>query len=464
MKQTLRPWTSPNMSSENQLTSSPKVKTGFGLLACFALIGCMGNNNTKVEPFQPISALTYDKQAPLETHSSALVKAIVSTPAVSRALSSASAARERVGIARTQKEMTVSGSGSSGFETDTDDGSEGVLIVGVTAQGLLSDNGKTDRSIYLSELLAETAKLESQIAFDQALQQILDAYIARSTALEVDRIITDYVTLFNEREDLVQTAVDAGVLSNSDYLELQSLKNEIFSEQAQSVFQLNSSESFLRTSLGSNYDAAVAELVKRYAPTSGSKLSTEHSNQITLLGLRESQIQTEIELQELSKTLTTNWQASVSSPRSRGAGSSLFAGITVALPINDGGRSVATITALQKELEVNALEVSTYEQEVTLAQQRLDNFFAYYEKQKVLLNERKRIADERIVELELKLRSGRSDVSALAKEFLALAQTEIAIERLNFDRKAKTLSALSATGQTCELVRLCNAIGTGNSK
>ena len=452
------------MSSENHLTTSPKVKTGFGLLACFALVGCLGTNDPKVEPFQPNSALTYDKQAPLETHSSALVKAIVSTPAVSRALSSAAATKERVAVARTQKEMTVSGSGSFGFETDTDDGSEGVLIVGVTAQKLLSDNGKTDRSIYLSELLAETAKLESQIAFDQALQQILDAYIARSTALEVDRIITYYVTLFNEREDLVQTAVDAGVLSNSDYLELQSLKNEILSEQAQAVFQSHTSASFLRTSLGSNYDAALAELVKRYAPTSGSKLSTTNSNQVTLLDLKKSQIQTEIELQKLSKTLTTNWQSTVSSPKSRGAGSTLFAGITMNFPIKDGGRSAATITALQKELEVNALEVSTYEQEVTLAQQGLDNFFAYYEKQKVLLNERKRIADERIVELELKLKSGRSDVSALAKEFLALAQTEIAIERLNFDRKAKTLSALSVTGQTCELVRLCNAIGTGNSK
>ena len=452
------------MSSENHLTTLPKLKTGFGLLACFALVGCMDTSNPKVEPFQPNPALTYNNPVPLKTNSSALVQAIVSKPAVARALSSAEATKERVAVTRTQKEMTVIASGSSGFETDTDNGSEGVLIVGVTAQKLLSDNGKEDRAIYLSELLAETAKLESQIAFDQALQQILDAYIARSTALEVDRIITYYVTLFNEREDLVQTAVDAGVLSNSDYLELQSLKNEILSEQAQATFQSNTSASFLRTSLGSNYDASLAELVKRYAPTSGSKLSTKNSNQVTLLKLKKSQILTEIELQKLSKTLTTNWQSTVSSPKSRGAGSTLFAGITMNFPIKDGGRSAATITALQKELEVNALEVSTYEQEVTLAQQGLDNFFAYYEKQKVLLNERKRIAEDRTVELELKLKSGRADVSALAKEFLALARTEIAIERLNFDRKTKTLSALGVTGQTCELVRLCDAIGTGVSK
>ena len=453
-----------NSLNEGLPFSSLKFKTSFIFFACFALVGCISNNNPSVEPFQPSSVLTYNKPLALKTNSSALVQAIVSNPAVSRALTSAAVAKERVAISQTQKEITVSASGSSGFETDTDDGSEGVLIVGVTAQKLLNDYGQTDRSIYLSELLAETSRLEGQIAFDQALQQILDAYITQSTALEVDRIITYYVALFNEREDLVQTAVDAGVLSNSDYLELQSLKNEILSEQAQAVFQSNTSASFLRTSLGSNYDAAVAELVNRYTATSGSKLSTENSNQITLLGLKKSQIQTEIELQKLSNTLTTNWQSTVSSPKSRGAGSTLFAGITMSLPINDGGRSLATIAALQKEFEVNALEVSTYEQEVTLAQQGLDNFFVYYEDQKILLNERKRIAEDRIVELELKLKTGRADVSALAKEFLALARTEIAIERLDFDRKSQTLSALSVTGQTCELVRLCDAIGTGNSR
>jgi outer membrane protein TolC len=417
-----------------------------------------------VEPFQPSSALTYNKPLALKTNSSALVQAIVSKPSVSQALTSAAVAKERVAISQTQKEITVSASGSSGFATDTDDGSEGVLIVGVTAQKLLNDYGQTDRSIYLSQLLAETARLESQIAFDQALNQILDAYISESTALEVDRIITYYLALFNEREDLVQTAVDAGVLSNSDYLELKSLKNEILSEQAQSVFQSNRSASFLITSLGTNYDAAMAEIENRYTATSGSKLSTRNSNKVNLLALKISQIQTEIELQKLSNTLTTNWQSTVSSPKSRGAGSTLFAGITMSLPINDGGRSLATIAALQKEFEVNALEVSTYEQEVTLSQQGLDNFFVYYEDQKILLNERKRIAEDRIVELELKLKTGRADVSALAKEFLALARTEIAIERLDFDRKSQTLSALSVTGQTCELVRLCDAIGTGNSR
>ena len=354
--------------------------------------------------------------------------------------------------------MTVSANGSSGIENETNDGSEGVLIVGVTAQKVLNDNGQTDRLIYRSELLAEIAKSESHIAFNKALQEILDAYISQKTALEVDSIITHYVGLFNEREDLVQKAVGAGVLSNSDYLELQSLKNEILSEQAQSVFQSKTSASFLRTSLGNSYDAAMAELVNRYRVTSGSKLSIKNSNQVSLLGLKKTQIQIEIELQKLSNTLTTNWQTTVSSPKSRGAGSTLFAGITMGLPIKDGGKSLATIASLEKELEVNALDVATFQEEVIQAQQALDNFTTYYETQSDLLGERKRIAVERIAELELKLKTGRADVSALAKEFLALARTEIAIERLNYDWEIRTLSALAVTGQACELVKLCDAI------
>jgi len=446
------------MPLKNHPSVLSKLKTAFVSLLCFALIGCMGNDNLKVEPFQPNSALTYDKPIALKTNSSALVKAIVSTPAVSRALSSAAATKERVAITRSQKEMTVSANGSSGIENETNDGSEGVLIVGVTAQKVLNDNGQTDRLIYRSELLAEIAKNESLIAFNKALQEILDAYISQKTALEVDSIITHYVGLFNEREDLVQKAVGAGVLSNSDYLELQSLKNEILSEQAQSVFQSKTSASFLRTSLGNSYDAAMAELVNRYRVTSGSKLSIKNSNQVSLLGLKKTQIQIEIELQKLSNTLTTNWQTTVSSPKSRGAGSTLFAGITMGLPIKDGGKSLATIASLEKELEVNALDVATFQEEVTQAQQALDNFTTYYETQSYLLGERKRIAVERIAELELKLKTGRADVSALAKEFLALARTEMAIERLNYDWEIRTLSALAVTGQACELVKLCDAI------
>ena len=122
------------LNNKNISTIFWKAKLGLLSSILCLVSGCIDNNNPTVEPFQPSSALTYKKPLALKTNSSALVQAIVSKPAVSRALTSAAVAKERVAISQTQKEITVSASGSSGFETDTDDGSEGVLIVGVTAQ------------------------------------------------------------------------------------------------------------------------------------------------------------------------------------------------------------------------------------------------------------------------------------------------------------------------------------------
>lgn len=127
------------------------------------------------------------------------------------------------------------------------------------------------------------------------------------------------------------------------------------------------------------------------------------------------------------------------------------------LPFKDGGKAKASIVALNKELEVNALDVSSYKEKVSLAQQGLDNFKAFHQKQSSLLNERMRISKDRIEELELKLKAGRVDVSALAKEILTLARAEIAIERLKHEYVTQRLSALAATGETCQVVNLCDA-------
>ena len=247
------------------MTKAPsKSKVILALTSICILSGCVFPNSTNIATTKDNPKLSYKQVVVKQNNASPLTQSIQKIPTVARALLAASAAKDRVAITRSQKELTIQGTGSSGIETKTSDSSEGYIGCGcVTAQKLLNDNGQTDRSIYLSELGAEIASLESQVAFDQALQKILEAYTSQNHALKIESIITNYVSQFNEREDLVQTAVNAGVLSNSDYLELQSLKNEVLSEQAQSVFQSNSSSSYLKTSLSHNYTQALAELEEK---------------------------------------------------------------------------------------------------------------------------------------------------------------------------------------------------------
>ena len=396
--------------------------------------------------------------------SSHIVQAIFEMPSVSRSMVAAQAAQSRVSIAESAKKLTVNASSSTGLNSETNDGSHGAFLLTVSAQKLLEDNGQADRSIFLSELVAEAAILEAQIDIDQTLQKILDAYTSQNTASKVDGIIDHYVGMFNEREDLVKKAVEVGVLSNSDYLELQSLKNETLSEQAQALLRFKSSKSFLKTSFKTHFDAAVVELASKYSLLEVPPLLFEKAYTKEILDIKSVQIKTEIEIEETLKKPVVNWQTSVSSPKSRGAGSTLFTGVTIGMPLKDGGKAVAKIDALLKELDVIILEIDTLKQKTLLANERLTDFLDYYQKQNSLLLERKKISEERIVELELKIRAGRSDISVLAKQFLTNARTEIALEQLNYERSSEILAAVAVTGQTCELLSICDAIIAGIAK
>ena len=73
------------------------------------------------------------------------------------------------------------------------------------------------------------------------------------------------------------------------------------------------------------------------------------------------------------------------------------------------------------------------------------------------------ISKNRIDKLEVKLKAGRVDVTVLTEDILTLARTEIAIESLKNENVMQKLSALTAMGQACKAVYLCNVKNFGNS-
>lgn len=393
--------------------------------------------------------------------SSPLVQALFEAPAVNRAFAAAVAANAQVAIATTAQFSKVDFSGSTGLTGENNRSTAGTAAATITANRLLYDNGQTDRSILLSELAAESASLQAEVIVDETLQEILQAYGRRTSAKEKVRIIDYHLGLYNAREDLVKSAVQAGVISNSDYFELRSLKNTTLSERAQSELGIQRSESFLKNTLGARYLAAMAELAKRYSQLKTPKFSTETSVQKELIDLRVAQLGTQIEIQEARNTPTAQLQASMINPQNRGADTTVFAGITIKLPIKDGGEAAARIEALSKELAVRAKDLEILNQNMTLAKKSWENFKSYHQIQKKLLLERKSISSERIGELELLLKAGRSDIKELAKEILAGAQNEIALVQLKSEYLSQSLTATAVTNQTCELFTLCSLINDG---
>ena len=122
------------------------------------------------------------------------------------------AAKAQVRIVTTEKSSKVDLSGSTGLTGENNHSTKGAAAATVKAYKLLYDNGQTDRSILLSELAAQSASRDAEIILDETLQKVVQAYGTRSAARDTVKIIDYYLGLYNAREDLVKSAVQAGIL------------------------------------------------------------------------------------------------------------------------------------------------------------------------------------------------------------------------------------------------------------
>ena len=133
----------------------------FALTSIFILSRFVFSDSTNLGITKDKPKLSYKQVIVKKNDTSLLTQSIQKIPTVARAISAASAANDPVAITRSQKELTIQGTGSSRLDVKTIECSEGILVVGATVQKLLNDSEQTDRSIYLGELVVEIASLES---------------------------------------------------------------------------------------------------------------------------------------------------------------------------------------------------------------------------------------------------------------------------------------------------------------
>ena len=432
--------------------------TVFGLTACTKHIGNYfpPDEPSFVDDLGSKRALKKEFQMPESP--SQLLQAILEVPEVARSFEAAKVAQSKIAIVKTARNTKIDASGSAGLAGEYKSTANGLANINLKSSRLFSDYGLTDRTILSSEISAQVSLLETQIQVDNTLQTLMRSYGERKIAKETIKIIDHYIGIYNSSEDKVKIAVEAGVLSNSDYLELRSLKNENLLTKAQNSLNLHKSESYLKISLGSKYKLALRDMTKRHQP-----LRLPTSKEIVtlkqkIINLTISKIILDIETQKSSNKPSSKLEASINSSQSNEADVQVFAGLTFAFPVKDGGKAKAQISVLSKELEVKKLEQKILNEKILVATHNWTAFNEFYNIEKKLLLEQKLISEERINELGQRLNTGRTDISGLAKEILSSIKTEIAIEKLEFTYLSNILNLASATSQTCQLLNLCRLI------
>ena len=442
-------------SSASSVDTLPKVSSVEGSPTFLSSVREMFSQASK--PGE-VASTTKALNAPVFKSTSALVRSVLKVPNAAKSIAAALAAKAQVSVAETQKATKVDMSASTGLNDEANDSIQGVAIATVTARKILDDNGQTDRAILLSKLTAKGAVIEAHLSVDKALQTLIQAHDSKVAAEKTIQIIDYYLEIYNARENLVLSAVKAGVLSKSDHLELRSLRNGTVADRSKAVLVLSKADSSLKNMMKLEYKAAVSDLVNRHDESKSPKFYLAASPRQKLLDLRLEKLKLEVQVEQSRNTPTSQWQASLSSPQTENSSATLFAGVRFGFSVKDGGEAAAKIDVLMKQLAVTELDLEMYALETTLAQEDWNSFLDYYSPQKSLLIESKEISEQRIEELELRLKAGRADVSGLAREILVSAKAEIALLQLKTEYLSRRVTAAAVTGQTCGLLALCDAI------
>ena len=382
--------------------------------------------------------------------------AVMNSPVVAVASKSIIASSRSLDVIASQKNLTANLSTNAGIFPES-----GKVQPGAQATFSLSkfmfDYGQTDRQLKLAALETQGSILSAHTALNSELTNLLSNFIVLEGARSSLDVIDTYLLQYKEREQTIRTAVSSGILSRTDLLEIEEAKNNIDSQYERLKLTKDRSEKFLQTYLNDRYSKVNEEISKRLVP--GYKLNYTKTNVSSdLIAVRQTALETEIEIAQNYDRYRINANASLSSPSPVNDSFSTFAGFSVTKPILDGGQSPATISKKKADLEVLIQEINALEFERELVLSSWEIFKKYHQMDGEFLEERKEILLSKSIELESRFKAGQVGVVSLASAILSSAQAEVDIIQHKTELMQKKLEAASALTQPCTLVDICEDI------
>ena len=387
---------------------------------------------------------------------STVIKAIFKIPSVNRIAEELAIARSQIKLIDTQKNTQIVGTGAFGVRDEYNTESTGVGYGTLRAERVLTDNQRLENSQKLAQLDEEGKKIDLVLDFNRKLQQVLNAYNTKQTALETQKILRKYLSIYEGKASLIERAVSIGAISNSDFLEIKGIRNEAMSKLSKARLLERQSESKIKQNLGKFYLGAVEEIDKRNYSLEQSTSSKKTNLNLRKFRMQEEKIEIEIAIKEQSLKPISKLSASITSPQEKDKDKTLFAGVTVEFPIKDGGKSAIEIEILEQQKAVLKSEFQETENKIEIIEENWNSFKVFYNDEKKLIEDRITISKKRLKELDILQRQGRVNAGIYVKEVLKLANTEVDLINLDAEFFSNLLSRMEAASSVCIVLNMCN--------
>lgn len=396
-----------------------------------------------------------DKRKDILVSGSIILEEIFNNSDVDDKMRQLDVAKKRVAIEKTQGNIVFNATASAGIQSEYYDQTKPLMQTSLKAQKLILDGQNLKKSIELLELDVEIQGVDTFMEADKKINELTVAYTQLNFSQQSASLMKTYLNEYEKKKQLINKAVASGVLSKSKSLELKSLEKESYKKLAQFRFDVERSKDFIDSNLASSYGRLRPEFLSKQRITSSKIFAVKGSKQIEKINLQIKRLSVKKSKLSSSQKPTTRLEAIIATPVSEDRDYSIFSGLSVQFPVKDGGKSAAEISLLESQKRVLYSRKSALVKENDYKKKELNTFIEFNNQQIELVKERLNYAKQRIKEFDLISKSGRSDVSIVAKEILSAAKLDLEILSLEKAKETRILEALGKTYTTCKVFKLC---------
>ena len=349
-------------------------------------------------------------------------------------------------------------SGSSDLGVRNSKGEEGVATASLAGQRSLNLQSENDLVLANIQSERDLVKLEIQSSVDRSLAQIMQADVSATQLENMRGIIKKYRDIYKENKPALDAAISAGIVSSAEAFKfrktLANFDRRLHeAEAAHALLKINSQK--YRDALDLNFAKLTHltndELISR-------ALSAKELVEVDKLRLQQNILETQRALTETQSKLQGSFVSRITSPASGEEDWTAFAGLSLTLPVYDGGENDSLRAEKDELLESIYASIHAFTTQNSEARLQLQQAIDDAKISVAMLKEEEALTNEIIEDLKTRLGYGGANISELVSEMMSLADLELQLASKEQQVRQQIIDYSTNYGVACALVAACQKI------
>lgn len=422
--------------------------------------GFKGAWSLKKSPSYSIKEKSLNTKTKIKNRPPEEIIPILSLDRIQTLVITAAKARSRVELVGTARKFKVNAASNFGLAPELDDPLRSGADVSVNLEKALVDQGQIGLEEKSGILAYEQSLLELQIAIDQEIGKSLRAQNELAKFRRVKRVFDHYEKLYQDQKPLLDASWQSGVIGRSDLNKIEQSRLKLLKSFALYNLEAERASNTLFDIYGSNwtkFKSANLTLTELY---SLKKETLSKSPLTKALDLQSKSAEISKKILKVKNKWNASLRGNMNIPVSTNSEPTSFLGVTVRLPIEDGGANKIQQSLVEKDLLEIQKQKASLERKFSTGFKQWKIFSQYQKENMKLLNSEYQLLEEILADQEIKRKTGRVSLQDYIVETLKKAELEIAIIVAGQESVEQAVNLMNEASLSCELVDLCSQLSS----